>query len=880
MKKVILFLLFICFVTNYAQDSTVTTVGPGVRYHSVKKSSPNIIKILEIDLTEQDIKIESVLAKDVLGNGFETPSSASKRKTENGHFVLGAINADFFGMSTPYDPFSFLCGSMISNSEFVQSSWVGWTGFAIDKNKKPFFDKFGFSGYVKAKNNLTININAVNWKRDANTLVLYNKFIGASTSTNPYGVEVKLQLIDPLAINTEVRFVVVEKQEGVGNMTIGNYYVLSGHDSCARFLTNHFNISDTVKLKIGTNLDRGNISALVGGGPRLMTNGIIPNSFTGAEGFDNDITNNQHPRTAVGINQDSTKLYFVTVDGRQAGVSIGMTLSELAHYMKSIGCYQANNFDGGGSSAMIVRNQVMNVPSDGSERPVGNILLAVLERPLTGIIKSFHLSPELVVLDSTQTKKINIKANDIWGYPLDVTAADFTWEVKGISGYVDDNGFFVPSQSGTGIIIGTINDLHDTISVNVLSQILPTWSFCSTLGNIPSWFSTTASTERGFAVGNVSGNPRLYIVSRPNVYILDANTGAQVGSLNTNDLTGGTYTINDIEVSDDGIIFGGNLTANASTNAFKIYKWNNELSTPEPVITFSGSTGKLGDKFTVVGSYANNTAVIYAAVTSSNKVYKWVMENSVFNQTPILITLPAGTGTSPAVYPRGIGDANIFVNGNGVRPCEYTSAGVLVATAPSSAVDIRSNSMRYFESGQQKYLIVYQYGFNFENAQVLDITNGLANATVLESSPILGTNYNTVGMSGDIAYRYIAPGRYIYYVLATNNGFAAYQLINPEQLTDVAEVSNPNPTEFNIFQNYPNPFNPTTSIRFQIPAKQHVVIKIFDILGNEISKLVDEDMEMGVYNKTFNASQYSSGIYFCNIKTEGFNKTIKMILAK
>ena len=970
MKKVLLFLLFVCFITNYAQDSTVTIIGPGVKYHSVKKADPYNIKILEIDITQQDIKIETVLARDVLGTGFERTSSMAARNNRTGHLVLGAVNGDFFGISAPTDPYGFLGSSMIANHDFTQGRSSSRTSFGLTDSKKPFFEKFSFAGYVKAKNNSTININSVNLTREANTMVLYNKYIGATTLTNQWGVEVKLELIDPLAVNQEIRFIAIAKEDGVGSMAIGNYYVISGHDSCARFLRNQISIGDTIKLKIGTNLNKGNLFLLMGGGPRLMTNGVIPGNFAGSEGFDASFTDSKHPRSAVGINQDSTKIYFVVVDGRQPALSVGMSCSELANYMKSIGCYNAVNLDGGGSSALIIRNQVVNSPSDGSERSVGNALLAVLETPVVNLIESFSLAPRQILIDSTQTKKITITAIDHWGYPVDVAASELTWQVEGINGYVDTDGFFVPFQCGSGIIIGSVNNKKDTISVSVLTQQVPVWSYCSTLGNLPTWFSTTGSTERGFAYGYVNNNLRLYLVSRPNIYIIDAATGDKLGNLSTVGTVGGTYTINDIETSEDGFIFAGNLTLDASTTAFKIYKWNNELSDAEAVITFTGTAVRLGDKITVVGSYSNNTAVIYAAANAGNKVYKWVMNNGSFNQTPTEITLQGVStlGTSPAVYPRGLGDANIFVNGNSVRPTEYTSTGVLVATVPTTVVDSRSNSMRYIVSGEQKYLIIYQYGLNNENAKVLDISNGLATASVIETSPTLGTNANTIGTSGDISYRYLAPGRYIYYVLATNNGYGAYQLINDAQLpvelvsftgkisangvllnwntateqnnlgfeierktanndwmkvgfvkgagtstipseysfldkfdisadkylyrikqldfngsfsySNVIEISTVIPTEFALFQNYPNPFNPTTNIKFQIPTTQHVVIKVFDVLGNEIFKLIDDNIEAGVYNKTFDASQFTSGIYFCNINTNGYNKTIKMILLK
>lgn len=85
----------------------------------------------------------------------------------------------------------------------------------------------------------------------------------------------------------------------------------------------------------------------------------------------------RHPRTAVGWNGRS--LFWVVVDGRQAPISDGMTLAELAALFERLGARHAVNLDGGGSTAMVVRGRVVNRPSDATgERPVGNALL--LER--------------------------------------------------------------------------------------------------------------------------------------------------------------------------------------------------------------------------------------------------------------------------------------------------------------------------------------------------------------------------------------------------------------------------------------------------------------------------------------------------------------------
>ena len=88
----------------------------------------------------------------------------------------------------------------------------------------------------------------------------------------------------------------------------------------------------------------------------------------------------RHPRTAVGIGADGKTLILVVVDGRRAKTAVGMSLTELAQLMQSLGCRDALNLDGGGSSEMVMRNpqsgvlQVLNAPSDGRERAVANVL--------------------------------------------------------------------------------------------------------------------------------------------------------------------------------------------------------------------------------------------------------------------------------------------------------------------------------------------------------------------------------------------------------------------------------------------------------------------------------------------------------------------------
>lgn len=118
---------------------------------------------------------------------------------------------------------------------------------------------------------------------------------------------------------------------------------------------------------VAANNSWSTVDDAVGGGPNLVSAGASDVTMT-AEGFDSSYAS-KNPRTAVGYTTGN-KVLFVTVDGRTSA-GVGMTLSELASFMISLGCYEAMNLDGGGSTAMWVSGTgVVNTPSDGSQRSV------------------------------------------------------------------------------------------------------------------------------------------------------------------------------------------------------------------------------------------------------------------------------------------------------------------------------------------------------------------------------------------------------------------------------------------------------------------------------------------------------------------------------
>ena len=99
------------------------------------------------------------------------------------------------------------------------------------------------------------------------------------------------------------------------------------------------------------------------------------------------------------------------------------------------------------------------------------------------------------------------------------------------------------------------------------------------------------------------------------------------------------------------------------------------------------------------------------------------------------------------------------------------------------------------------------------------------------------------------------------------------------QQTTITDVENEEtiPTVFKLEQNYPNPFNPSTKIKFAVPEKSNVLIKVYDILGSEVATLVNEEMDAGWYENNFNAAGLSSGVYLFRMEAGNFISTKKMI---
>lgn len=320
------------------------------------------------------------------------------------------------------------------------------------------------------------------------------------------------------------------------------------------------------------------------------------------------------------------------------------------------------------------------------------------------------------------------------------------------------------------------------------SQVTTLWQKSTATSNLPAWFST--NNERGFSYGFVGGNHRLYIASRNatfgnNIYIYNATTGDSVGMLVNTGISGGLFIINDVEVSSNGVIYVCNMTTDASNaaNPFKVYRWTSETDTPVAVISYN-TTGavRLGDKFTVTGSTADNSVTIWAASGNTNDVYKFTTTDNGVTFTPTLINI-AATNATPSVGPLANGD--FYYNANGFTPRKYNATGTLLGSVPGTIVATGSNAIRFIrETAGTEYMATFAYGAGNENARIVRVPGGIPDSTttLFGVTPALGTLANGNG-TGDVSVQMVNNFFYNVYVLGTNNGIGAYQIDLRPQLS-------------------------------------------------------------------------------------------------
>ena len=283
--------------------------------------------------------------------------------------------------------------------------------------------------------------------------------------------------------------------------------------------------------------------------------------------------------------------------------------------------------------------------------------------------------------------------------------------------------------------------------------------------------------------------------------------------------------------------------------------------------------------YEIYGSYNNAYSSNPPDVLVKQNIYCWQNQNSIIVKYTLInreanpIDAIIGHELIPEVQGTYKGNDTVA----------YSSTTRIISVTKNEAVGYKSLSGNFKSLGAFIYYDEYWLGdttfyrmltySSFDSLFITDPNDPNVDGPVL----IPAYNSRTIATSDSVViYLAIAYGLNEESMLASLE--QAQQKYN--QLTSVESDLNKIPSDFVLEQNYPNPFNPSTKISFGLPQSSNVVLKVFNTLGQEVAKLVDESLEAGAHSYNFNASNLTSGIYIYSLQTDAGLITKKMTLIK
>ncbi len=398
-------------------------VSEGVNYKDIRisNSSDNqALRVTEIDTSDKNTSVEIGFPEGL--NKLLTTTSLALNYHSNDHRVVSAMNASFYHVG-PRIPMYLISkdnkltfgGQQVSDD---RNNYVNEPiAFGINEHGNGMIDDYQLElnyTYQGEKFELA----TANRARLEDSVTLYTSaFGGRTTSTNEYGTEVVVatQRKPVLEFGSAYRGKVAAVRpygETKSSEIPENGFVLSGHGKGLEQLAD-MEIGDEVSFEVDIDDKWKDSSFMMASGPMLVKDGQVNLSMNP----DSRRARMKAPRTAIAIDESGEKVFFITADGRQSGYAKGMTLSELAAYAVQLGADRALNLDGGGSTTMAVRYpgydsvKVANRPSDGRQRGVSSVLMAVSTAE-----KPYYLYTD-VNLDTTHADGIEwLTGQGIQGY--------------------------------------------------------------------------------------------------------------------------------------------------------------------------------------------------------------------------------------------------------------------------------------------------------------------------------------------------------------------------------------------------------------------------------------------------------------------------------
>ena len=428
-------------------------------------------------ITENYIEYEpggTIIPMITYGNdiyGAASFKAAADIEENSGNHVLAGINGDFFNMNNGVPIGIAIKDGIIRTSGSTAKPSVGFyeDGTAIigsvDLNVR-------VDGPTIASGVGHINFNKA--VTAASGLMLYNTDF-ADDDTNKasiptYNIILDAETDKPV-MNGTIEATVESVFQAVGPAAIPEGKLMLSIASATDYPGTLTRISalmpgDTVTLSFAANEAWTDVVYAVGGGDKLITAGanVAP------------ANPEINPHTAVGIKADGTVVFY-TVDGRIAGHSKGTTLSQLADRLLELGCVEAVNMDGGGSTAIhsIYPGDsllaVVNSPSQGTLRNCANYILLVNTEESTGDIDNIHLYPYKIQMMAKASQKFTVKATDENYYPV-TPPASFTYTADKAIGTFDKDGIFTAgTAAATGKVTIKYNSrISNTAEVSVIAK--------------------------------------------------------------------------------------------------------------------------------------------------------------------------------------------------------------------------------------------------------------------------------------------------------------------------------------------------------------------------------------------------------------------------
>jgi len=441
-------------------------VAQGVTYQRLyRPEGPWAISIVEADLSRELIELRALLGGGDSTGRRAVPQMLSAQATPDRRPVA-AVNADYFALAgRAYTTLPL--GLHIQAGELVTFPDLNRSVLYLLADGTTHIDRFRPKTWLIGPGKLLFPLSGLNRPPDPGELTLLTPRFGKETRAGEAATQIVLEsLSGPVTPNRDLmaRVVSVSRGERRAIPAHGAVLVASG---VAAYAVRNLKVGDEVTLRLTMEPSVEGMREAVSGGPRILRAGEI-SIENRAERFADAFATRRHPRTGVGL-RDNT-LVLVTVDGRQPGFSAGMTLRELAQLFRDLGCQEAVNLDGGGSTTMVVRDQVVNSPSDGQPRRVANSLALFTTAP-TGTPVRLAIEPAEASLLSGDKIRLVAVGLDEYVNRVPLGGDGVQWQCSPSLGAVDAGGVFTAAEAKwplTGLLAARWKDLAASTVVRIL----------------------------------------------------------------------------------------------------------------------------------------------------------------------------------------------------------------------------------------------------------------------------------------------------------------------------------------------------------------------------------------------------------------------------